>query len=120
MPQSLLEQTPAKGGKMKNNGYSIFRSNGSWFVRWSEYRDGKRIQPSHKLCSVKHYPKESEVKPLAETYMATVRKTMTVQAGASVKEFVDNVFLPDVRKRLSGNTVHLYENAWRRLEPSLG
>jgi integrase len=105
---------------MKNNGYSIFRSNGSWFVRWSEYRDGKRTQPSHKLCSVKQYPKESEVKPLAETYMATVRKTMTVQAGASVKEFVDNVFLPDVRKRLSGNTVHLYENAWRRLQPSLG
>ena len=101
-------------------GYSIFKSNGSWFVRWSEYRDGKRTQPSHKLCSVKHYPKESEIKPLAEAYMMTVRKTMTVEAGASVKEFVNGVFLPKSRERLSRNTVLLYEQAWRRLEAHLG
>jgi hypothetical protein len=101
-------------------GYSIFKSNGSWFVRWSEYRDGKRSQPSHKLCSVKHYPKQSEIKPLAENYMMSVRKTMTVEAGASVKEFVNGVFLPKSRERLSRNTVLLYEQAWRRLEPHLG
>ena len=101
-------------------GYSIFKSNGSWFVRWSEYRDGKRTQPSHKLCGVKHYPKESEIKPLAEAYMMTVRKTMTVEAGASVKEFVNGAFLPKSRERLSRNTVLLYEQAWRRLELHLG
>jgi hypothetical protein len=72
------------------------------------------------LCSVKHYPKESEIKPLAEAYMMTVRKTMTVEAGASVKEFVNGVFLPKSRGRLSRNTVLLYEQAWRRLEPHLG
>lgn len=102
---------------MKNNGYSIFKSNGSWFVRWSEYRDGKRIQPSHKLCSVNHYPKESEVKSIAADYMATVRKTMTIEAGASVKEFVDGVFLTASRAQ---NTLLLYKQAWRRLEPYLG
>ena len=88
-------------------GYSIFKSNGSWFVRWSEYRVGKRTQPSHKLCSLKHYPKKSEVKPLAEAYMMTVRKTMTIEAGASVKEFVNGVFLPKSRQRLCRNTVLL-------------
>jgi integrase len=101
-------------------GYSIFKSNGSWFVRWSEYRDGKRTQPSHKLCSVKRCPKKSEIKPLADAYMTTVRKTMTVEAGARVKEFVDGVFLPKSRERLFRNTVLLYEQAWRRLEPHLG
>lgn len=103
---------------MKSNGYSIFKSNGGWFVRWSEYRDGKRIQPSHKLCSIKNYPKESEVKPLAADYMLTVRKTMTIEAGASVQEFVDGVFLS--RPGVAVNTVLVYKQAWRRLEPHLG
>jgi len=101
-------------------GFPIFESNGSWFVRWSEYREGKRTQPSHKLCSVKHYPKKSEVKPLAEAYMMTVRKTMTVEAGASVKDFVKGVFVPKSRERLSRNTVLLYEQAWRRVESHIG
>jgi hypothetical protein len=72
------------------------------------------------LCSVKRYPKKSEIKPLADAYMTTVRKTMTVEAGASVKGFVNGVFLPKSRERLSRNTVLLYEQAWRRLELHLG
>jgi integrase len=103
-----------------SNGYSIFKSNGAWFVRWSQYCDGKRRQPSHKLCSIRNYPKESEVKPLAAAYMATVHKTQTVEAGGCVKEFVDGVFLPKSRERLSKNTVKLYQQAWRKLEPHLG
>jgi hypothetical protein len=72
------------------------------------------------LCSVKHYPKKSEVKPLAEAYMMTLRKTMTVEAGASVKDLVKGVFVPKSRERLSRNTVLLYEQAWRRVESHIG
>jgi hypothetical protein len=78
-------------------GYSIFKSHGSWFVRWSEYPDEKRKQMSYKLCSVKDYPKESEVMPLAEEYMSGVRKTQTIDAGASVSKFVADEFFPKTR-----------------------
>ena len=103
------------------NGYSIFKSSGAWFVRWSEYRDGKRKQPAHKLCTVKQYPKESEVKPLAESYMATVRKTQTVEAGARVREFVDKVYFPKIESiPLAKSTIALYRQSWNRLEPHVG
>src|SRR5215469_11752414 len=105
---------------MKNNGYSIFKSNGSWFVRWTEYHDGKRKQPSHKLCSVANYPKESEVKPLAAEYMTKiVRKAPTIQAGNTVKQFVDGVYLPNCERTLKASTLKLYRQEWHR-EPHLG
>src|SRR5215469_1889310 len=105
---------------MKNNGYSIFKSNGAWFVRWTEYHDGKRKQPSHKLCAVADYPKESEVKPLAAEYMARVGKTPTIAAGNTVKGFVNDVFFPRCEKTLAAVTMKLYRLEWRRLEPHLG
>ncbi len=107
---------------MKSNGYSIFKLHGAWHVRWSEYGpDGKRKQPAHKLGSVKDYPKESEVTALAAEYMSkTVRKAQTVAAGGTVKAFVNGMFLPKAKERLARNTVLLYAQAWRRIEPSLG
>lgn len=50
--------------------------------------------------------------------MAKVRKTQTIQAGDSVKEFVDGVFLK--KSGLSPRTILLYKQAWKRLEPHLG
>lgn len=105
---------------MKNNGYSIFKSNGAWFVRWTEYLDGKRKQPSHKLCSVKDYPKESEVKPLAAEYMTRVGKTPSIAAGNTVKQFMDTVYFPKCEETLADHTVKLYRKGWRSLEPHLG
>ena len=105
---------------MKNNGYSIYKKNGAWHVRWAEHRDGKRTQPSHKLASLEQYRKESEVKPLAENYMATVRRTPTIEAGASVKEFVDATYFPKIKSTLAKGTIGLYRQAWKRLEPHLG
>lgn len=101
-------------------GYSLQKHHGNWIVRWSEYKDGKGTQPTHILASVKVYPKKSEVEPLAQEYMQGIRKTRTVRAGASVKQFVDGVFFPSNKDRLSINTVKLYRQAWGRLEAHLG
>jgi len=102
-----------------SDGYSVFRSGGSWFVRWSEWHNGKRTQPSHKLCSSR-FPK-SEAKALASDYMTnTVGKATTIEAGSSVKEFVVSSFFPKVKSTLSRHTTRLYRQAWDNLQPHLG
>jgi hypothetical protein len=103
-----------------SDGYSLFKSGGSWFVRWSEWHDGKRTQPSKRLCSVRDYPKKGEVNDLAREQMRRVDKAPTLQAGASVNEFVTSKFFPDVEKRLAKTTVRLYRQMWKLLEPDLG
>jgi hypothetical protein len=96
-----------------SDGYSIFKSGGSWYVRWSEWRHGKRTQPSNRLASVRDYPQKKEAKVLAAEYMGRVRKAPTVQAGSTVQEFVTGTFFPDVEKRLAKGTVTLYRNMWK-------
>src|SRR5215469_1771850 len=103
-----------------SDGHSIFKSHGSWFVRWAELRDGKRVQPSYRLCSAEDYPKKSEVKPLAEQHMARVRKAPTIEAGGKVSEFVNKIYFPKISGTLAKNTIALYRQAWKRLEPNLG
>ena len=101
-------------------GYSLQQHHGNWVVRWSVYRDGKRSQPFHILASVADYPKKKEVEKLAQAYMKGVWKTRTVAAGSPVSKFVDDVFFPSCKQRLSKNTVALYKQAWGRLEPHIG
>ena len=103
-------------------GYNVQKHGKNWIVRWSAYdKDtGKRSQPSHILCSVRDYPKKTEVLPLADKYMERVRKTRTVSAGSSISKFVDDVFFPSCEQRLGKGTVLLYREAWNRLLPNLG
>ncbi len=94
-------------------------------MRWSVYEmvDGKRkrTQPTHIIASIRNYKKESDVKPLADAYFQQrVQKSRTLQAGASLSEFVTNVFFPHNEARLSKNTTALYRQQWKRLEPHLG
>jgi len=89
-------------------------------MRWSVYRNGKRTQPTHILASVANYPKKKDVEPLADAYFSRMQRSRTAQAGSSVSKFVGGVFLPQNESRLSKNTVALYRQQWRRLEPHLG
>jgi hypothetical protein len=87
---------------------------------WSVYRDGKRTQPTHIIASVRSYKKKAEVEPLAAAYFAKMQKSRTVQAGASLSEFVTIVFFPHCESNLRKGTVSLYKQQWKRLEPHLG
>lgn len=86
-----------------SDGYFSFSQR--WYCRWSEYREGKRVQPSHRLASVRDYPKKAEVKALAAEYMGGVRKTQTVEAESTVEEFVASVFFPR-RENYPGEKYH--------------
>jgi integrase len=105
--------------------YSLQKHHGNWVTRWSVYEivDGKRkrTQPTHIIASIRNYKKKSDVKPLADAYFQErLQKSRTVQAGASLTDFVTNVFFPHNESRLSKNTTALYRQQWKRLEPHLG
>jgi hypothetical protein len=75
-----------------SDGYSLFKSGGGCYCRWSEWRDGKRTQPSHRQGDVRDFPQKKEAKALAAEYISAVRRAPTPEAGTSVREFVTGVF----------------------------
>jgi len=45
-----------------SDGYSLFKSGGGCYCRWSEWHDGKRTQPSHRLGNVRDFPQKKELR----------------------------------------------------------
>src|SRR5215469_11566341 len=101
-----------------SDGYSVFPSGGSWFVRWSEWHGDKLTQPSHKLCPPRF--SKTEAKAMAAEYMTRVRRTNHPDAGASVNDFVTKVFFPANEQTLAKETIRLYRRGWKSLEPHIG
>lgn len=102
-------------------GYSVQKHHGNWVLRRSVYtKDGVRTQPQHILGSIRNFPKESDITPLAEEYMARVRRSKTVRAAGTVSAFVEDVFVPFNAGRLKKDSIKLYALNWRRLEPHIG
>jgi integrase len=99
--------------------YSIYPDHGAWFVRWSEYPNGKRKQCSYQLARIKDYPKKREVWPLAHAYMARTQRATTVEAGAKVDGFVDQIYFPSIEQK-SKYTKRNYRKNWSRVQPYLG
>jgi integrase len=101
--------------------YSLQQHHGSWVMRWSVYREGKRTQPTHIIASIRNYKRKADVKVLADAYFQQrVQKSRTIQAGASTTDFMTNIFFPHNEARLSPRTLAIYKQHWKRLEPHLG
>ena len=98
---------------------SIFESHGSWYVRWWEkvrQKDGsfKWEHPSHRLASKRDFPKKSEVKPLAKEFMDRVNRTArSSNAGITIVDFFENVYIPAITGKLADSTVKGYKDSWR-------
>ena len=98
---------------------TVFESHGSWYVRWWEkvqQDDGslKWAHPSHRLASKRDYPKKSEVTPLANEFMERVNRTAkSPNAGITIVEFFENVYIPAIRGKLARSTVKGYNDSWR-------
>src|ERR1035437_10319880 len=94
---------------------SIFASHGSWYVRWWEkvqQQDGsfKWKNPSHRLASMRDFPKKSEVMPLFKEFMDRVNRTSrSSNAGITIVDFFENVYTPAVTGRLEASTVKGYK-----------
>jgi hypothetical protein len=127
-PSHDLPQVPipvlgssAEGVQMKNNkGYSIFQRHRAYYVRWSEYRDGVRKQPIHRLAGVDEDYTPEEIDSLAQSHVKKLGKTDTVLANSSLKEFVEKIYFPEIKSTLAKGTVALYRQSWNRLKPYLG
>jgi integrase len=98
---------------------TVFESHGSWYLRWWEkiqQEDGsfKWVHPSHQLASKRDYPKKSEVMPLAKEFMERVNRTAKLpNAGITIVEFFENVYIPAIRGKLARSTVKGYNDSWR-------
>ena len=98
---------------------SIFESHGSWYVRWWEkvqQQDGslKWKNPSHRLASKRDFPKKSEVMPLFKEFMDRVNRTAkSPNAGITIVDFFENVYIPAMTGRLENSTAKGYKDAWR-------
>ena len=98
---------------------TVFESHGSWYVRWWEkiqQEDGsfKWVHPSHRLASKRDYPKKFEVTPLAKEFMDRVNRTArSPNAGITIVEFFDDIYLPAITGKLARSTVKGYKDSWR-------
>jgi integrase len=98
---------------------TVFESHGSWYVRWWEkvqQEDGsfKMVHPSHRLASRQDYPKKFEVMPLAKEFMERVNRTAkSPNAGITIVEFFENVYIPAITEKLERSTVKGYKDSWR-------
>ncbi|MFZ3339452.1 MAG: hypothetical protein WA213_01120 [Terriglobales bacterium] len=98
---------------------TVFESHGSWYVRWWEkvqQQDGsfKRVHPSYRLASRQDYPKKSEVMPLVKEFMERVNRTArSPNAGITIVEFFENIYLPAIGEKLARSTVKGYKDSWR-------
>lgn len=98
---------------------TVFESHGGWYVRWWEkiqQEDGsfKWVHPSHRLASKRDYPKKFEVMPLAKEFMDRVNRTArSPNAGITIVEFFDDVYLRAITGKLARSTVKGYKDSWR-------
>ena len=98
---------------------SIVESHGSWYVRWWEkvqQKDGsfKWAHPSHRLASKRDFPKKSDVKPLFREFMDRVNRTSrSSNAGITIVDFFENVYIPARAGKLADSTVKGYKDSWR-------
>jgi integrase len=66
------------------------------------------------LASKRDYPKKSEVTPLANEFMERVNRTAkSPNAGITIVEFFENVYIPAIRGKLARSTVKGYNDSWR-------
>jgi integrase len=96
---------------MRTQQGSLFKSHGSWFVRYRETGNNNPI--AHRLASLAEYPKKSEVVPLKHEYMDRLNRiSFASGAGVTITEFVEKVYFPAIEKRLTRSSVKGYKDVW--------
>ncbi len=84
---------------------SLYEDHGAWYVRYREH--GGKNPVAHRLASREDYPKRSEVIPLKKEFMERVNRTANLpNAGVTIVDFFENVYLPAITGRLKRSTVN--------------
>ena len=97
----------------------LYQDHGAWFVRYRECvlgDDGtiERRKRSQRLGSVAEYPRESDIEPLRVDFMQGVNAGKTTSSCATLKEFVEKVYLPFVKDEKRPSTYKSYKEIWER------
>ena len=102
--------------------YSLQKHNGNWIMRWSAYimKADKRVRTQPVRILGPHAMKKSDAMILAAEHFARVKRSPTVLAGDPLSKFVTDVFFPHCVANLKKDTLKLYKQQWKRLEPHLG
>ncbi len=105
----------------------IFRKGKFWFLRYSDtvLRDGKsvRVQLCKKLAPYSDaYRSENSVRPLAAEILLPINAgTQDVRGTMPISDFVEAVFLPEVKTRRRPSTYKNYRDIFRiHVRPRLG
>jgi integrase len=100
-------------GEMKGH---LYAQNGSWCVRWSETKDGKRVNHFAKIATLVQYPRKREVKPAFEEFVRKAQgaATSNVSSGITVAAFVENHYLSYAERVKSASTSSGYRGLWVR------
>jgi integrase len=105
----------------------IFRKGKFWFLRYSDtvLRDGKsvRVQLCKKLAPYSdEYRSESSVRPLAAEILLPINAgTQDVRSTMAISDFVEGVYLPEVKAQRRPSTHKNYRDIFRlHVKPRLG
>jgi integrase len=96
----------------------LYRKNGAWHVRYREdvlQKNGsiKTVQRSQKIADVRNYPRKTDVVPLMDELMDQLNMTgFTPEAGISLGQFVEEIYLPYVAEQLRPSTLKGYRDLW--------
>lgn len=100
------------------DGY-LYVDHGAWFVRYLErvrQEDGsiKLKQRARKLGNVSDYRRESDIKPLYTNFMQRLNAgKFTPESNLTLKEFVENIYLPFIEKERRASTKKGYGKSGR-------
>jgi len=96
----------------------LYVDHGAWFVRYRErvrQEDGsiKLKQRARRLGSVKDYRRESDIRPLFTDFMQRLNAVkFTPETNLTLKEFVENIYLPFIESETRASTNKGYREIW--------
>jgi integrase len=97
----------------------LFKKSGSWYVRYRENGvdpktgEAGRVQTAKKLGTFEDYPRKQDILPVLQTFMNSVNQTNhAARPGMKLKEFVDEVYLPELEGKLKATSVRGYTAIW--------
>ncbi len=96
----------------------LYMDHGAWFVRYRErirQEDGsiKLKQRARRLGSVKDYRRECDIRPLFTDFMQRLNAAkFTPETNLTLKEFVENIYLPFIEDETRASTKKGYREIW--------
>ncbi len=93
----------------------VYKKGRTWHVRYRDYTTNPPCQQSHKLCNATgQYKTKSAAQSLAEEFLKPYNDgTYLPENTVSLSGYIEDVYLPDARKRKAPSTSHGYAKLYQ-------